>query len=624
VELASIGGSRVNMVRQSLFYDIFRASPLGIAVEDLEGRLLFVNAALCAMFGVSEEELRRDHLVQFRPLDDRQEDWALFHKLREGAIDQYEIEKRYLRRNGSPMWSRLHISLVNSRPSPLVIAVVEDLVARRSSKDKLSAAVSECKRAEEARFRHAAIVESSVDAIISKDLNAIITSWNSGAERMFEYSESEAVGQPITLLIPLELRDEEDRILERLRSGGRIEHYETKRLAKTGKHVDVSLTIGPIRDSTGRLVGFSKIAHDITDRKRAEEAVKESEARYRAREELLKIFIKSVPAGVAMLDREMRYLQVSDRFCADYGVDGSAIIGRSHYDVFPDLPAQWKEVHRRALAGETVRAEEDRWDREHGTVWVQWEIRPWRNVEGVQGGILIFAVDISRHKQMEDALRDTTRKLVESQEQERTRIGRELHDDISQRLAMLTVEVDDLNDNFPVSESERKERFAKVRQRLVDISSGVESLSQQLYSPNLELIGMAAAMRGFCQDFAAGQKVEIQFDADKISRTPPPDVALCLLRVLQEALHNAAKHSRVRRFHVRLACSKSELDLRVSDRGSGFDLESAMKSGGLGLSSMQERVRLIHGTISIDSKPHGGTTIRVRAPLDSQPTRTVT
>src|SRR5262249_24585567 len=201
--------------------------------------------------------------------------------------------------------------------------------------------------------------------------------------------------------------------------------------------------------------------------------------------------------------------------------------------------------------------------RQHGTVWVQWEVRPWKTEEGAHGGILIFAVDISQHKQMEDALREASRKLVESQEQARTRIGRELHDDIGQRLAMLTVEVDDLNEHFPASASERTQRLARIRQRLVDISSGVQSLSQQLYSPHLELIGIAAAMRGFCRDFAAGRKVEIYFDADKISRNPAPDVSLCLLRVLQEALHNAAKHSHVRHFDVRLTCSKSDVDLAV-------------------------------------------------------------
>jgi PAS domain S-box-containing protein len=463
--------------------------------------------------------------------------------------------------------------------------------------------------AEMARFRHAAIVESSTDAIISKDLNAIITSWNSGAERIFGYTEAEALGQPITLLIPPELWDEENRILERLKAGGRIEHYETKRVTKAGKYVDVSLTIGPIKDSTGRLLGFSKIAHDITVRKQAEQAVRESEA-------LLKIFVKSVPAGVAMLDREMRYLQVSDRWCADYGVDGSQIIGRSHYDVFPDLPERWRDIHRRALAGETVRADEDRWDRRDGTRWVQWEVRPWKNIEGVQGGIVIFAVDISRHKQMEDALRDAGRKLMESQEEERARIGRELHDDISQRLAMVTAEVDSLREKCSASASERQRRLTQIRQRLVDISRGVQSLSQGLYSPHVELIGIAAAMRGFCRDFEAARNVEIQFEADTISHTPAPGVSLCLLRVLQEALHNAAKHSHVRQFEVRLACSNDELGLTVSDRGVGFDVETAINSGGLGLSSMRERVRQLQGTISIDSKPlGGGTTIHVRVPL---------
>src|SRR5262249_45133785 len=129
----------------------------------------------------------------------------------------------------------------------------------------------------------------------------------------FGYTEAEVVGQPITILIPPELYDEENEILERLRTGGRIEHYETKRLTKTGKKVDVSLTIGPIKNSTGRLVGFSKIAHDITKRKRAEQllhdangALEKQTVALQAREELLKIFVKNVPAGVAMLDRDMR------------------------------------------------------------------------------------------------------------------------------------------------------------------------------------------------------------------------------------------------------------------------------------------------------------------------------
>lgn len=141
--------------------------------------------------------------------------------------------------------------------------------------------ITERKWAEEGRFRHAAIVESYQDAIISGDLDAVITSWNIGAERIFGHTEAEIVGCPISILIPSELKEEEHKILEKLRAGGRIEHYETKRITKTGKRIDVSLTIGPIKDSTGRTVGFTGIVHDVTDRKEAEEALKESESRFR-------------------------------------------------------------------------------------------------------------------------------------------------------------------------------------------------------------------------------------------------------------------------------------------------------------------------------------------------------
>lgn len=582
--------------------DIFNASPIGVAVENLEGQPLFVNLAFCSMLGFSEEELRRKHCVDFSPPEDAEKDWALFQQLRAGVIDHYQLEKRYFRRDGSLVWGSLSISLLKSRPSPLVLAMVEDITAKKT--------------AEEARFRHAAVVESSEDAIISENLDGVIASWNAGAQRIFGYTEAEAVGQPITILIPPESRDEENRILEGVKSGGRIEHYEAIGVTKAGRKVDVSLTISPIRDCRGKIVGFSKIAQNIAERRRAEQilhetnqALESQKGVLEAREELLRIFVKNVPAGVAMLDRDMRYLQVSDRFCADYSVDSSQVLGRSHYDLFPDIPDRWKEIHRRALEGETLRAEEDRWDREGGTTWLRWEVRPWRSDDGLTGGILIFAEDITRRKQMEEALSSMSGKLIESQEQERMRIGRELHDDINQRLAMLAIGLEQLQNN-PLKV---RSHLQELREETIAISSAVQALSHELHSSKLEYLGVVSGMESWCKEFAERQKMQIDFRSD-VSGPLPFEIGLALFRVLQEALHNAVKHSGVKRVEVQVAEQSNEVHLLVRDSGSGFDMEAVKRGSGLGLLSMQERVRLVNGAISVESKPMGGTTIRVRVP----------
>src|SRR5579872_4027433 len=480
--------------------------------------------------------------------------------------------------------------------------------------------VTERRRAEEARFRHAAILESSEDAIISKNLAAVITSWNAGAERMFGYTESEAVGQPITILIPPELHEEEDQILDKLRAGGRIEHYETTRATKTGKPIAVSLTISPIKDSTGKVVGFCKLAHDITDRKRAEQALQETNrsleiqtSALRSQEELLKIFVKNVPAAVAMLDRDMRYVQVSDRWCTDYLPGRAQILGRSHYEIFPDLPERWKEVHRRALQGETLRADEDSWDGRDGTHWARWEVRPWKTREGAVGGILILAEDIGRRKQMEEALSGMSRKLIESQEQERTRIGRELHDDINQRLAMLAVELEQLQEN----PSEVSNRVQGVRKEITEISNDVQALSHELHSSKLEYLGVVAGIKSWCKEFSERQRMEVNVENEVFS-TLPFEVGLSLFRVIQEALHNAQKHSGVKRIEVQLREDSGEIHLIIRDSGKGFDIDAALQGRGLGLTSMRERVRLVNGTIAIESKPMGGTSIHVRVPLESK------
>jgi PAS domain S-box-containing protein len=342
----------------------------------------------------------------------------------------------------------------------------------------------------------------------------------------------------------------------------------------------------------------------VVDERKAQKALLESQ------EELLKCFVKNVPAGVAMFDRDMRYLQVSERWSADHGVDRGHLLGRCHYEVFPDIPERWKEVHRRALDGETLRAEEDPWERESGTVWERWEVRPWKKASGEVGGILIFVENITRRKQMEEALSGMSRTLIESQEQERARIGRELHDDINQRLALLSVELEQLQEN----PSEIQERVLEVRKGIAEISDDVQALSHDLHSSKLEYLGVVAGIKSWCKEFAGRQKIEIDFKSD-VSSVLPIEIGLTLFRVLQEALQNAVKHSGVKKVEVQLREEPREIHLSICDLGRGFDVEVASQGKGLGLTSMRERIRLVNGNILIESKPMGGTRIQVQVPI---------
>jgi PAS domain S-box-containing protein len=365
---------------------------------------------------------------------------------------------------------------------------------------------------------------------------------------------------------------------------------------------------------------------DVTERKQTEEAFLEVNRALEAqaellqsREDLLKIFVKHVPAAVAMLDRDMRYLQVSDRWCADYSLGSSEILGRSHYEIFPDLPQRWKEMHRRGLEGETVRVDEDRWDRQGGTtIWVRREIRPWKTSSGIVGGILIFSEDITHRKHAEEELLDMSRKLIEAHEQERTRIGRDLHDDVVQRLVMLALELGGVQQDVPDSASEVRSRIGTLQNETTSITNDVQLLSHELHNSKLEYLGIVGAAKNFCKELSARQNVEIDFQSHDLPTTLPNELSLSLFRVLQEALRNATKHSGVKYFEVRLWGNTGEAHLTVSDLGAGFDTETTLlKSTGLGLTSMQERLRLVHGELSINSQPKGGTTIHARIPFDS-------
>ena len=333
------------MLETEIFRDSFNSSPIGIAVETLEGQPLFVNPAFCRMLGFSETELCKKHCQDFSPPEDAKIDWELFQKLRAGSIGHYQIEKRYFRSDGSLVWGRLSVSFLSGSSSPLVLAMIED----------------------------------------------------------------------------------------------------------------------------------------ITEKKKAQ-----------------------------------------------------------------------------------------------------------------------------------DVLRQQSALLVEAQEKERARIARELHDDINQRLGLVAMGLDQLL----AKPSEIEHRGLELQKQIDDISSDIQALAADLHPHRLEYLGVVAGFRSWIKEFAQRQNLEISFNAD-LRSSLPPEIGVTFFRILQEALQNTVKHSGGKRVQIELREDGEALYLVVRDSGKGFELGSASGAKGLGLTSMRERVRLVNGTINIDSKLNGGTAIEVRVARDA-------
>jgi PAS domain S-box-containing protein len=375
------------------------------------------------------------------------------------------------------------------------------------------------------------------------------------------------------------------------------------------------LDIGTPRfNEDGSFVGFIGSCVDFTDRRAAQQALRESEDK-------LRLLLDSTAEAIYGIDLEGRctfcnsaclralgYQRVEDLL----GMNMHELIHHTRADGSL-FPVEECGIVRAFRTGEGVHVEDEVLWRANGTSFpVEYWSHPQRRGQEVVGAVVTF-LDITERKRTESALANVTRRLIGAEEQERTRIARELHDDIGQRLALLNVELGQFDSSHLLAEV--ASHIGELQKQSAEIASDVQSLSHRLHSSKVEYLGVATAMRGFCKEFSAQQHVEIVFAHDAIPTTVPSDVSLCLFRILQEALHNAVKHSGVRHLDAELRASSDSIDLTVRDSGSGFDVQEAMKTSGLGLISMAERIKLVGGQLAIESHRNRGTTIHARVPF---------
>jgi PAS domain S-box-containing protein len=338
----------------------------------------------------------------------------------------------------------------------------------------------------------------------------------------------------------------------------------------------------------------------------------------RSEEKFSKSFLQSPLVVTISRTSDSRFIDVNESFEEQLGWTRDEVIGRTPEDF--DL---WVDADQRGTFLKLLRSNGSvrnlevclrKKDGETRTALVSGEL-----IEvGGEPCTVSVAADITERKRAEEVLSTVSRKLIEAHEEERTRIARELHDDINQRLAFLALNISNLREGVPASDATTKEGVEQVRQEVNDLGKDVQALSHRLHSSKLEYLGLTVAATSFCKEFSHQHNVEVDSHIDNIPKELSREISLCLYRVLQESLQNAVKYSGTRRFEARLECTANEIHLSVRDSGVGFDLQSAMNRHGLGLISMTERLKLVDGRLSIESKPQCGTTIHARVPLNAK------
>jgi PAS domain S-box-containing protein len=519
----------------------FDQAAVGIAHVGIDGRWLRVNDKLCAIVGYPREELLQLTFQDITYPDDLEIDMEYVRQVLSGEIKTYSIEKRYFRKDRSPVWINLTVSLVHTAAGEPAhfISVVEDITARKRAEQALEDRLSFERLLSDLSARFVNIPPDRVDSEIDDSLTQVL--------EFFRVDRCE---------------------LLRLLPGNAA--WQVTHMATSG-NVPTHPAGVELRSSLYPWA-YEKLAEK----------------------------------------HEVMFVSSLDDLPADANVDRQSCIkwGIRSYVNIPILVGESVThiIHVSSLQSERV--------------WPE-ELFPRLRLLGeifVNGLERKRAEEASREsermlRQNENDLRELAGRLIHAQEEERSRLARELHDDLAQRLAVVAIDVGRLELKLTDASTPVREELREMKNGIVRISLDVHNLSRQLHPSILDDLGLIKAVEAECASFSRREGIEVLFNNENIPRVLPKDVSLSLYRIIQEGLRNISKHACAERASVSLQGIDHDVLLSVQDDGIGFDWAEVKKNPGLGFSSMRERARLIHGELFIKSEPEKGTVITVRAPL---------
>jgi PAS domain S-box-containing protein len=493
--------------------------------------------------------------------------------------------------------------------------------------------ITEQKHAEAAAMRSAAVVRSSHDAVVAKDLNGIITDWNQSAQRIFGYKPKEIIGKSILTLIPRERQSEESEILRRVRRGESIDHYETVRRRKDGRLIEVSLTISPLKDVKGKIIGVSKIARDITQRKGAERQLAEQTRLLDLTNDA--IFICDVSHRITFWNRGAKQL---------YGYSAEEALGRiSHELLCTEFPQSIRHVRRKLKrdsrwSGELVHRCKDG---SKAVVMSRWSLD--LDKRGKPRSILETNTDITARKRAEVALQksmealervvaDRTKELsvanvalkseierrkglegeiLAISDREQQRLGQELHDGLCQHLTAVAFMARSIALRLKNHRVIDASDIDKIAELVNNAAADTRNLSRALHRFDVDAAGLVEAL----QDLVDREiwRIPCRLMAWPSFHIDDNNAAAQLYRIAREAVINANKHAQAREIVVRLEQSRHGKALRIIDDGVGFSDDPKLRQG-LGLHIMRYRAQLIGGRLEIESPKGGGTCVSCSLP----------
>lgn len=594
----------VRIPRTEEFYcKIYQQVTTGIAITDWQGVFQECNPAFCALLGYTENELRTIDFVSLIHPEDREANLVHVRRLQVGEIPAFEIENRYMHKNGELVWVRKFVSVLHGeggKPTHL-IALVTNVTERRLAEEAIK----------ESEMRYRRIVETTNEGVWLLDSKLHTSYVNRQMAGMLGYEPGDMVGRSVFDFYFSEDVDHKRQVLTRREQGVR-EQLEERLRRRDGSELWVQMSATPVVREDCEFDGAFAMVCDITERKLAEEAIKESEQRFR-------LVADSAPVMIWMsgLDKRPTYfnrpwLDFTGQSEADLQ---SGLAGIVH----PEDYSKCYDIYCRGFDQRQPFAKECRLKRHDGQYRWMLDIGvPRFHEDGSFVGYIGSCVDITEQKLAEEALSSISRRLIDAQEQERSRIARELHDDINQRLALVAMGLDRQRGDLRSTTREMRSAMGKAIKQISDIVSDVHMMSHRLHCSKLDTVGLAAAAAGFCRELSKQQNVEVDFQCGGIARELPEAIALCMFRVLQEALQNAVRHSGAKHFKVSLAECTNQIALTICDEGRGFNPAEALKGSGLGLASMIERLKLVGGELLIDAGPKRGTTIRASVPFACQ------